>query len=107
MIVAWGEQVWTGLELAAAKVDGTPLDLGAAIAQLAKEALQDLGRVALLRPDHPPSIVVDHDRDVAVALTVAELIHADALEVVETTRVRAAANHSLDDAPDRLPGDPQ
>ena len=47
-------------------------------ADLGEESLQGRLALALARPDHPPAIMVDHDGHVAMALAVAELVHAAA-----------------------------
>ena len=73
-----------------------------------EEPLERLLALADRRPDQPPCVVVDRDRQVAVALLVADLIQPDPLEPVERVmRGAAVSDDPVDDRSDRPPRDPQ
>ena len=51
--------------------------------------------------------MIDHQRQIVMPLSVAELIDADPTQVVEPTLVHLPRHHPLDDAAHRLPRNPQ
>ena len=77
--------------------------------QLVEEEVQHLLAVPLVRPDDGVGVVVDDDRDVAVALAVARLVDADPHESVEPllhVRLQLVPDE-VDEPSDRVPVDPQ
>ena len=77
--------------------------------QLLEEEVEHLLAVALVRPHDRVRLVVDDDRDVAVALAVAGLVDADQLQpLVALLRVRLEhLPRELDEPTDSLPVDAQ
>lgn len=77
--------------------------------QLLEEEVEHLLAVALVRPHDRVRLVIDDDRDVAVALAVAGLVDADQLQpLVALLRVRLEhLPRELDEPTDSLPVDAQ
>ena len=67
-------------------LDGPPLLPG----ELVEEEVEHVPAVPLMRPYQAPAVVVDHHRDVLVALLVAGLVDADPPDAVHSTRASSA-----------------
>ena len=100
-----GNLVRGGLLIGAAEIQGHRFEPGAAIsAEFVVEALEDGVVLAIRGPDHHAAAVVvgDHGQ-VAVALAVGDLVHADPVEVPEPASVDVLGDHSHHDAGHGLP----
>ena len=84
-------------------------DCGAAsLTEGGAERLERLAVPTGRGPDQPAGVVIDHDRDVAVALLVADLINPDPAQPFQRVPGGdAVGDDPRHDRPDRAPGDPQ
>src|SRR6266545_436856 len=91
----------------AAQVERDRLELGLSLlSEFVVEGPQCLGLLALCGPDHRAvPVVVGDDREVAMPLSVGDLVDPDAVELIETGVVDLLRDHSGDDVRDRLPRD--
>jgi hypothetical protein len=81
---------------------------GAIVAEGVEEPLQGLLVAAGCGPHQPASVVIDHDRQVAVALLVGDLVYADPAQPSEPVHLRGLlGSDPRADPPDRAPRHPQ
>jgi hypothetical protein len=77
------------------------------LAERVEERLDGLAIAPGRGPDQAPGVVVDDDRQVAVALSVADLVDPDPREAVEQIDLKLGLDdHPLADPADRAPRDP-
>jgi len=94
-----------GFDKGGGHVDGDGFDLlGSLLPKLIEEGVEGLGALTLGGPDYAAPVVIDNGGDVAVSLSVAELVHADALEAVESFGVELVCDDALDDVAHGAPG---
>lgn len=74
--------------------------------KLVEEGVEGAGVLSLSGPDDAFLIVVDDSGDVAMSLSEAEFISADALQAVETVGIEIVFDDTLDDIAYRTPGNP-
>jgi hypothetical protein len=85
-----------------------PQLLAARLAEGVEEAAKRGRVMAGGGPHQPPGVVVDHHRQVSVALLVRHLIDADPLQPGQAVPAGlGVGDNAGDDAPDRRPGHPQ
>ena len=85
-----------------------PNPLAAVVAEVVEERRHGLLVAARAGPHQPPRVVIDHDRQVALALAVRDLIDADPHQPRQRIHAGAAlGDHPRDDPPHRDPGDTQ
>jgi hypothetical protein len=96
-----------GALVLAAHVDRDRPDRVLARPELIEERLQRGAVAARSAPHDRPGPVVGDARQVAVMAAVADLVDADADQVLEPALVEVLGDHARDDPPDGVPADPQ
>ncbi len=98
-----------GFLVCASHVSGDRLELGEALfAQFVVEGFEHFVVLAFSSPhDGSVGVVVGDDGQIPVSLSVGDLVHADAVQVVQTSIVDGLHDHIGHDLGHRLPGDPQ
>jgi hypothetical protein len=80
---------------------------GSRVAELVEEPAQGVGVAAGRGPDQPPTIVIDHDGQVAVPLLVADLVDPDPAQPGELVNpAQRVLGDPSDDRAHGAPGDP-
>jgi hypothetical protein len=101
-----GETLKDDLAVRRWHVDGRDFDCCASIGpDLGKEALEHIGALPFSFPDDFPPIELGDDREVAVALSKADLVDRDALDATNPIGIEMLGNNSLSDVTDCWPGD--
>src|SRR6266542_1749707 len=83
----------------------TASSCSAPASELVEEGTHRLLRSPLPDPDRVAGVVVSDDGEVLVALEVAHLVDADAVQPLKAGAVELPRHHPLDDVADRGPGD--
>ena len=95
-----------GLGEGGGHIDGDDFDLlGPLLPELFEECVEGFGALTLFGPDDAARFVVDDSGNVAMVLSIAEFVHADALEAVESFRVELVGNDAFYDVAHGAPGD--
>jgi hypothetical protein len=96
-----------GALVLAAHVDRDRADRCLAVTELGEELGQSGAVAARSAPHNRPGPVVGHAGQVAVMAAIADLVDADADQVLEPALVEVLGDHARDDPPDGVPADPQ
>jgi hypothetical protein len=98
--------VLDGFDICRRHVDGNGFEQCRSLfAELSEKFVEGLRALPLLCPDNPLSIVVDHDRDIAMSFTITELIDAYIPEFIQAVWIDVILDDTLDNIPDSTPSD--